>query len=138
MTHPALTHLKAGGHRLTPSRQGIIELLSTAKQPLTPAETLESLAKKGIAADKVTVYREIAFLQGQGILVPIQLNDRSKRYELAELEHHHHLVCLNCDKVEDVDVADDFGAAEKAIKKQTGFSVQRHSLEFFGTCANCT
>lgn len=123
---------------MTPSRQTILEIFGTATQPLTSADVLQSLSKKGQKTDKVTVYRELAFLEEQAIITPVQLNGRAKRYELVDLDHHHHLICLKCDKVEDVDVRDDFGAAEKTIKKKTGFSVQRHSLEFFGTCADCS
>ncbi len=50
--------------------------------------------------------------------------------------HHHHLVCSVCGAT--VDFADcDLGALEERLAKETGFEMQGHLLEVYGTCPQC-
>ncbi len=85
-----------------------------------------------------TVYRELEFLRQQGILVPVSFADGVQRYESAELEHHHHLICIQCNAIEDVHIEHgELDKAEKVIAKTTGFEVFQHSLEFYGHCRKC-
>lgn len=132
-----LENLKSRGFKMTKARRGIVETLCTRRLPIAVAELIAELAVRGIKADKTTVYREIGFLQERGIVELVQFGDRVKRYELKDEGHHHHLVCIECGNVVDVPLADDLHKAEKAIEKNTGYSIDRHSLEFFGTCPEC-
>jgi Fur family transcriptional regulator, ferric uptake regulator len=68
--------------------------------------------------------------------VQIQFQEGKLRYELAGKEHHHHLVCENCGKIEDV-LSRVIPALEEEIKNKHKFLVKRHSLEFFGLCEDC-
>lgn len=130
--------LKKSSERTTPIRTALIEILSKSKTPLTPQELLASLNKKGFRANKTTVYRQLETLQEFAIVHEVQFADRSKRYELvSENGHHHHLVCLKCRRIEDVEFPTDLEAQEKAIWKKNKFKVLQHSLEFFGICRKC-
>ncbi len=124
--------------RITPIRTALIEILTKSKAPRTPQELLVELNKKGFKANKTTVYRQLESLQQFAIVHEVQLADRSKRYELvSENGHHHHLVCLKCKRIEDVEFPTDLEAQEKAIWKKNKFKVLQHSLEFFGICGRC-
>ena len=70
--------------------------------------------------------------------------DEFARYELAEdlTEHHHHLVCSNCGRVEDLPATP---AVEKSVAsavdqaaRKAGFRTQHHRLDLIGLCANCS
>lgn len=130
--------LRAGGERMTPIRMELIAILSASKEPRTPQELGAALSKKGFAANKTTVYRQLELLERYGIVQRVQFADRTKRYELvSESGHHHHLVCVRCGRIEDVSFPTDLEQQEKLIWKQNRFRVLQHSLEFFGLCKRC-
>jgi len=124
--------------RTTPIRTALMSILSHSKQPLTPQELLAALAKQGLSANKTTVYRQLEVLQRYSIVQQVNFADRTKRYELvSDSGHHHHLVCLQCQRIEDVSFPTDLETQEKLIWKQNKFKVVQHSLEFFGLCQSC-
>lgn len=129
--------LKEKGHKITEARIAICKTLEVGSRPLSVQDILAILSKKKIMADKTTVYREIAFLLREGLIVEIRFQDRKKRYEVAEQDHHHHVVCTSCDSVEDVEIEDDLEKQERVIARQKGFKILSHSLEFFGLCESC-
>lgn len=133
-----INQLRAGGERITPIRTALIEILSKSKVPRTPQELLAELGKKGFKANKTTVYRQLETLQRFSIVHEVHFTDRTKRYELvSESGHHHHLVCLQCQRVEDISFPTDLEKQEQAIWEKNRFKVFQHSLEFFGVCKSC-
>jgi len=131
-----LKGLREQGHRVTKIRREIVGMLEDTKVPLAAPEILEVLKKKKLDANKTTVYRELEFLVEQNIAQEVEFGDKKKRYEISD-KHHHHVVCVECKQVEDVDLQADLDGVEKKIAKQKGYKIINHSLEFFGLCANC-
>ena len=74
---------------------------------------------------------------GENIIKEIEFGEGQKRYELEDFKHHHHLICLKCRKVDDIELKTDLEKEEKRFLKENGFKVVNHSLEFFGYCQNC-
>lgn len=111
-------------------------MLAKQLKPVSALEIQKKLLQKKITANKTTVYRELSFLKKQNIILELQFGDRTKRYELIST-HHHHIICTNCDKVEDVELKKDLATAEKMIAKNKKFAMIRHSLEFYGVCRAC-
>jgi len=104
-TDHILTTLKARGDRVTPARRLIIELFVKSEAPVSADLLRAALAKKKVIVNKTTVYRELDFLLASGFIRPVFLAGKSKYYELALAdEHHHHVVCRDCGRVEDVEV----------------------------------
>lgn len=127
-----LSSLKAKGLRNSKNRQAMLGIFSDAQGPIDANVLLEKLS-----VNKTTIYREITTLTQEGILAEIDFGDGKKRYELASLSHHHHLICTTCKTVEEYSVETDLSAEEKRIQKHHAFTVRRHALEFFGTCKHC-
>ena len=136
-TDHILSALKAAGGRMTRVRVAAVEAFARRGAPMTAQELGAALASRGLKVNKTTLYREIEFLKDKGSVVEIVFGDRSARYELKDDGHHHHVVCVKCDRVVDVELDRDLDAHERAIARKTGFAVQRHSLEFFGLCPTC-
>ncbi|OGP13447.1 MAG: hypothetical protein A2054_05325 [Deltaproteobacteria bacterium GWA2_55_10] len=133
-----LSNLSEAGFRLTRLRRAVIEIFLGSTLPLSAVDIIARLEKKKAAFNKTTVYRELAFLKETGIVKEIQfLHERVKRYELSSLDHHHHLICLKCKKVEDVVLESHLEEQEEKILRSTGFHVLNHSLEFLGICHSC-
>lgn len=141
-TDHILTTLKARGERLTPARRLIIEFFVQHDAPVSADDIRAALAKKKVTVNKTTVYREVEFLLTAGFIRPVYLNDQRKYYELALVnnEHHHHVVCRDCGRVEDVEVEGVeklLAPLEKKLARKIKFAEIRHSLEFFGWCGKC-
>jgi Fur family transcriptional regulator, ferric uptake regulator len=132
-----LNQLHRDGERVTVARTGLIDVIARAKKPLSVPDILETLAKRGLDVNKTTLYRDLEFFVKQRMVIGIQLNERQKRYELADRDHHHHVVCTSCDRVEDVKLERELAAEERKIELATKFKIERHALEFFGLCATC-
>jgi Fur family ferric uptake transcriptional regulator len=135
-----IARLKEEKLRLTPRRLWVLELISTLTAPVSALELHGMLKKKRVKIDLVTVYRELARLSEIGMLQPVTLKDGIVRYELSpEGGHNHHLICTGCKNVTNVDMNhDDLHVLEKTISKKKKFHIISHSLEFYGTCQNCS
>lgn len=133
-----LNGLGSEGFRLTRLRKAIVEVFSANGLPLSADELMGHLRARKAAFNRATVYREISFLKERGVITEIQfLHERVKRYELSSLEHHHHLVCLRCNGVEDIVLENDLVEQERSILRTKGFKVTNHMLEFHGICRGC-
>lgn len=137
MSASLIERLSEEGHKVTKVRRAIADLFEMRHAPLTAAEIGKLLTSKGVRANKTTVYREVEFFRERGLIETVSFGDRNLRYERKDDDHHHHVVCVKCRTVVDVEMDNDLGVHEKAIAKKTGFSILRHTLEFFGLCREC-
>jgi len=132
-----INKIKSKGHRITKVRGLVAELFINSSEPLTAQDLILGLEALGLKVNKTTVYRELTFLLNTEIVKSIDFGDSVKRYELLQEKHHHHVICINCKKVEDVNLTMDLDKEESKISKEKKFKILNHSLEFFGLCANC-
>lgn len=133
-----LSTIKEHHLRLTKTRRAILEMFFHQHAPLSVARILDELEKQAILVNKTTVYRELEMLQKIGIVQVLSLQDRKQYFELALRSHHHHLICLQCEEIEDVDVSEaELLREEQKVSREKRFIVLRHSLEFFGLCRHC-
>ena len=131
----AIDALRADGHRMTAARMAIVDIVLTAGTPLSAQDVSVALAKRSVSANVTTVYRELEFLRERGLCVPVTFADGVQRYEPSDLGHHHHLVCVGCNAIQDIELPqEELHAAEKRIEKSHGFTVLQHALEFYGRC----
>ncbi len=137
-TESVLATLKQDGYRLTKARMGIVDVALSAGAPVSAQDVAEALGRRDLHPNVTTVYRELEFLRGLGILEGVGLADGVQRYEEAGLGHHHHLVCTGCKAIADVVLPhENLHETEQAIAAQYGFTVSGHALEFHGRCAKC-
>lgn len=135
----ATERLGAEGQRYTSSRRAVIQTLADSDRPLTILEILD--ATPSLAQS--SAYRNLTELMTVGLVHRIVIGDEHSRYELAEdlTEHHHHLVCTSCGRVDDVTLADDLEAqldsALHLAAQQLGFTPEHHRLDLMGRCKDC-
>ena len=135
-----LKKLKQGGARITKTRSLLLDIFLSSREPLSAVSLRKILSDRGIAVNKTTVYRELAFLVDRGIVGATRVKSGILCYEFLLREHHHHLVCEICGKICDIQCKELEGkmkVLEKRVSKE-GFTIRRHDLEFFGVCANCS
>lgn len=121
--------------RKTPARSAVTEFLKKSKEPVDVSQIIDSLKRTELNTNRVTVYRIMDYLYQNGIVDRMEFGEGKFRYEIKKA-HHHHLICTNCGKIEEVQ-GDFLQKLEEEIYKTKGFRVKSHSLEFFGLCADC-
>jgi Fur family ferric uptake transcriptional regulator len=131
--------LRAVGQRLTANRQALLDALTDAARPLTIPEILDQ--RPDLAQS--SVYRNLVVLEEADVVHRVVGTDEFARWELTEdlAGHHHHLICAQCGRVEDVPASAGLersvAAAAAAITRSTGFRTQHHRLDLVGVCGNC-
>jgi len=128
--------LRARNLKVTPARVAVLTVLSSSKQPLTVEEILERLGEG--TTDQATVYRMMNSFQAKGLVRQVDFEHGHAHYELAGDREHHHLVCVSCGRVEDVEGCPIEKYYGGVLKKLPAFSqIYRHTLELFGLCHCC-
>lgn len=127
--------LKEAGLKKTEARLALIDLLEKEDNPLDVSTIIDGLKVDGIRIDQATVYRILDILTQKGLINRLEFGEGKYRYELQK-SHHHHLICQECGRIEDVE-GSFVDELEKEIKTKNGFLVKTHSLEFFGVCRYC-
>lgn len=126
--------LRTASLRATRQRLALLSALLRAKSPQSVEEITTNA--KG-AFDTATAYRILDAFVLAGIAQRIELAQGRALYEVAG-EHHHHIVCTTCGRIEDIQVCLP-DTAYRALLKQTTFTtIDTHTLEYFGVCAKCT
>jgi Fur family ferric uptake transcriptional regulator len=125
--------------RNTKNKQAIKEVLKNARTPQSVPDILQALDKQNIHLNKTVVYRNLESFLQDGFISEVNLNDGITRFE-QKRDHHHHLVCSNCQSIEHIklnEVEDLLTENQKKILKSNQFKIITHNLEFFGLCKGC-
>ncbi len=126
--------------RYTRGRRAIVDVLAGADRPLTVPEIL---AAAGPAVPQSSAYRSLTVLIDAGAVRRVAGTDDMGRFELAEdlSGHHHHLHCVECGRVADVQALPRLeralAAAAHVAAEQTGFDVIEHRIDLVGRCTDC-
>ncbi len=134
-----IDELKSTGLKATLPRLRILEIFQAGRQRHMTAEDvfrelLDSRSDIGLA----TVYRVLTQFEQAGLLVRSNFESGKAVYELNEGQHHDHLVCLDCGRVEEF-YDPEIEARQQAIASSRGFDLQEHALSLYAHCTrtNC-
>lgn len=132
--------LHAKGYKLTPQREATLTVLLEREEDHLSAEEVFLLVKeKAPEIGLATVYRTLELLSELKIVDKINFGDGVSRYDLRKegVEHfHHHLVCMECGKVEEIE-EDLLPAVEEKVESDFNFRILDHRLTFHGVCSEC-
>lgn len=132
-----LKRWKEHGHRMTRVREALLELFMAETAPLSVEEVEARLKRRRITANPSTLYRELDFLRSENFLNEVILDGPKRRFEWSHREHHHHLYCQKCQRIEEVEMDNELAELQLSIQKKKGFKISSHTLEFFGLCKDC-
>src|SRR5262245_31915246 len=85
------------GHRITGSRRRVLDAILAQPAHFTVDDVMRSAPRVG----RATVFRTIKLLVDLNLLCRVLLEDATLHYRLSTRGHHHHLVCIECGRVED-------------------------------------
>ncbi len=100
------------------------EMLYNSLKPLYPELSLG------------TVYRNLAVLAQEGLVVSVAHVDGQERYD-ARTEPHAHFVCRRCHKVMDLELPDTVSGLYGDIDGVLGCKAESFSLNVSGLCRDC-
>ncbi len=130
------TLLRKADLKATKPRIAIYRVLQKQDKPLSIGAILGKLS--GLQIDQVTLYRTIKSFKEAGLVIQVDFQHDHAHYELTARPHHHHLICIHCSRVEDVEACDVAGIIASVLQKSSHFSkISAHSLEFYGICRFC-
>lgn len=129
-----LDELKNTGLKATGPRLKILEVFQSANQRHLSAEDvyrllLDDKADIGLA----TVYRVLMQFEQAGLLLRSNFESGKAVYELDAGQHHDHLVCLDCGRVEEFMDAE-IERRQHDIASSRGFKLQEHALALYAHC----
>jgi len=133
---PIAETLGRRGLRLTGARQRVADMLEKRRGTFTAADLLEDASRSDAAVGRATVFRSLDLFTELGLLERIDLPTGDHAYVVCEPVHHHHVVCSVCGRQTEVEDAG-VQAIVAEMERQTGYRIDRHRLELYGTCAAC-
>jgi Fur family ferric uptake transcriptional regulator len=112
-------------------------LLDTVEEFRSAQELHDELRRRGANIGLTTVYRTLQALAAANLVDMVRTDTGESVYRrCAAPHHHHHLVCRGCGSAVEVSGREvESWAAEVAAAH--GFSEVSHTIELFGTCAEC-
>jgi len=130
--------LRRSGARSGAAREAVIAYLAGQSCCVSAQEVLDGLRSDGRGVGIASVYRALEQLAELGLVHRIDLGEGLTRFEPAQPggEHHHHLVCGACGKVETFDDP----ALEQAISAVAGshgYALGHHDVVLRGACGAC-
>ena len=128
--------LAEGGRRRTNQRVIVAEALAGAKRALSAQELYERVRATHPSIGRATVYRALEAQVEDGMASRFEREGHISAYIACDAEHHHHLVCTSCQRVEDV-AEDVVAPLLGTVGRRHDFQVDHAALDFYGLCASC-
>ena len=134
----ARTELRRAGSRAGLARNSVIAYLATRDCCVSAQELHDGLRAEGRPVGIASVYRVLDQLAALRLVHRVDLADGVTRFEpaLPGGEHHHHLVCAACGKVEPFDDT----PLERALARvagDRGYALEQHDVVLHGSCGDC-
>jgi Fur family transcriptional regulator, ferric uptake regulator len=128
--------LEETGRRLTGPRRRVAGLLDRRQGTFTAADLLADAHRGRLHVGRATVFRALELFTELGLLERVDLPTGEHAYVACEPLHHHHVICSDCGRQTEVDDAG-VQAIVDEMARRTGYRIDRHRLELYGTCGTC-
>jgi len=137
---PTPNELKSMGLKATLPRLKILEIFQGRRlhRHMSAEDVYRELLAEHQDIGLATVYRVLTQFEQAGILKRSNFESGKAVYELDEGQHHDHLVCLQCGRVEEFYDAE-IEKRQQVVAKAKGFTITDHALSLYATCnkADC-
>jgi Fur family ferric uptake transcriptional regulator len=129
--------LKEAGLKITMPRLKILQILEqSAEHHMSAEDVYRALSEMGEDVGLATVYRVLTQFETAGLINRHNFEGGYSVFELSLGEHHDHLVCVKCGRVEEF-VDEVIEQRQKMIAECAGFKMTDHALNIYGLCPGC-
>lgn len=125
--------LKEKNLKVTPQRIAILKEIEKSGH-ISVDDIYENIKKDYPSISLATVYKNITALYEANILREIKPPAQKQRYELS-YDHHIHVACEKCGKLEDLRI--DISNISNECAKASGYQLYDASAVFIGICPEC-
>jgi Fur family ferric uptake transcriptional regulator len=128
--------LAAAGERVTRQRLLVADALAAVGRRVTAQDLYERLRRRDRHIGRATVFRTLEALVAAGVARRLEQDGHVYGYVACRPEHHHHLACDRCGRVEEIEEGYIRPVAER-VAADLGFTIDDARLDFYGLCADC-
>jgi Fur family ferric uptake transcriptional regulator len=129
-----IDELKNNGLKATLPRLKILEVFQSGQQRhMTAEDVFRLLLSENTDIGLATVYRVLMQFEQAGILSRNHFESGKAVYELNEGQHHDHMVCLDCGRVEEF-YDPEIESRQQAVAEAKGFVIADHALSLYAHC----
>ena len=134
-----IDELKSTGLKATLPRLKILDVFQKgAQRHMTAEDVFRVLLEERSDIGLATVYRVLMQFEQAGLLKRSHFESGKSVFELNEGQHHDHLVCVTCGRVEEFYDAQ-IEQRQRAVAQARGFELHDHALSLYAVCTkkNC-
>lgn len=128
--------LAAAGERVTRQRLLVADALAAAGRQVTAQHLYDRLRTREPRIGRATIFRTLEALVAAGVARRLEQDGHVYGYVACRPEHHHHLACDRCGRVEEIGEGYITPVAER-LAAERGFQIDDARLDFYGLCARC-
>lgn len=130
--------LRNAGLKVTAPRIKILELLEKQKDDrhLSAEKLYKILLAEGEEIGLATVYRVLTQFEAAGLVQRHHFEGGNSIFELNDGNHHDHIVCIKCGKVDEF-TDEMIEKRQEEIASGLGYDLTEHSLYLYGYCHGC-
>ncbi len=128
--------LRDAGERVTRQRLLVADALAATSRQVTAQELYDSLRRREPRLGRATVFRTLESLVTAGAARRLERDGHVYGYVACRVEHHHHLACDRCGRVEEIDEGYIAPVAAR-VSADLGFQIDDARMDFYGRCARC-
>lgn len=130
--------LRLAGARSGGARDAVVSFLAAQDCCVSAQELFDGLRAEGRRVGIASVYRVLDQLAELRLVHRVDFGHGVTRFEAAhpDGEHHHHLVCAECGKV-DTFVDSDLERALNRVAGTHGYALDEHDVVLHGACGDC-
>jgi Fur family ferric uptake transcriptional regulator len=128
-------NLKSMGLKATLPRLKILALFErTEVRHLTAEDVYRLLLAENLDVGLATVYRVLTQFEQAGLLERHYFESGKAVFELSAGQHHDHLVCIDCGRVEEFCDAE-IERRQTRVARERGFIIREHALYLYAECS---
>ncbi|MCL7421834.1 MAG: ferric iron uptake transcriptional regulator [Methylobacter sp.] len=130
--------LKNAGLKVTLPRVKILQILENQidEHHLTAEKVYKILLSEDEDIGLATVYRVLTQFEAAGLVTRHHFEGGNSVFELAKGDHHDHILCMKCGKVDEF-TDELIEARQREIAEKLGYELTDHSLYLYGYCSAC-
>jgi Fur family transcriptional regulator, ferric uptake regulator len=128
--------LREAGERVTRQRLLVADALTAIGRQVTAQDLYARLRRRDPAIGRATVFRTLEALVIAGVARRLEQDGHVYGYVACRPDHHHHLACDRCGRVEEIGEGFIAPVAER-VRRELGFRIDDARLDFYGLCSSC-
>src|SRR5437879_9126104 len=123
---------KAKGLKVTPHRCAIYMMLAARTDHPTAEDIYRTVRRAYPMISQNTVYYTLSALKEAGLISEVNFGHEHARFD-ANIDRHHHLVCVSCQEINDL-YDETLDRLSMSAEKGRQYKILGHRVELYGYC----